>query len=172
MKTKQLYKSQTGFVNYGCFELEIRVGADKLPDLDSDNILNAADSAAKLIQSAVMEEVIKNNPAAQERAANEKASIIALFPGQPFVEEIPNGYCSDFCCKHRPWFVVTTPVGRVKLGWRKRVILIDWSETRSTKTSNKLFAGEDVTKGDRMIHAWSYEKAKEYIDAILNSVDN
>ena len=107
-----------------------------------------------------------------KRAAEEKVAILALFPGTPFVEEIPNGYCSQYCCKHLPWFIVTTQVGRVKIGWRKRVIQIDWSETRNTKNSEELFAKEDVTKEAKMIHAWSYEDAKRYLEAIIASALN
>jgi len=31
-----------------------------------------------------------------------------------------------------------------------------------------LFPNEDVTKESRMIHAWGYEKAKEYVDVLMN----
>ena len=85
-----------------------------------------------------------------------------------YVEEIPNGYCNRYCCKHLPWFVVTTKVGRITIGWRKRVINIDWEGSAITKKANELFPQEDVTKGDKLIHAWGYEKAKEYIGVLLS----
>ena len=60
-------------------------------------------------------------------------------------------------------------IGRFKIGWRKRAILLDWSETVGTKTSEELFKDEDVTKDTRMIHAWSLEHAKRYIESIVAS---
>ena len=154
---------------YGTFQLEIKVGGTVLPNLQIKSIYDAAYDAVEKIEDAIMTEIIKNNPEAQERARIEKSKIISLFPGEPFVEEIPNGYCSRHCCKHLPWFIVTTQVGRIKIGWRKSVIAIDWSETHRTKNSDELFAAENVTKEDRMIHAWSYDKAREYIKAIIES---
>lgn len=106
----------------------------------------------------------------QERIANaakEKEEILKLFEGKNiFVEEIPNGYCNQPCCVNLPWFIVTTPIGCIKIGWRKRVIAIDWARTIQRKTANELFPNEDVTKGAQDIHAWGYEKAKEYLDVI------
>jgi hypothetical protein len=66
--------------------------------------------------------------------------------------------------------VVTTNIGRVKIGWRKRVINIDWSDTVVKKKAEELFPEENVTKGGYdnhfYIHAWSYEDAKKYLDRI------
>ena len=41
---------------------------------------------------------------------------------------IPNEYCSGGCCSHRPWFLFDTPYGKIKIGWRKRVISISFLE--------------------------------------------
>ena len=99
-------------------------------------------------------------------AKEEKAKLIAAFGGRPiFVEEIPNEYYSKGRYA-RPWLMVTTPAGHFKIGWRKRVIQIDWSRTTVKDWARELFASEDTTKDDQMIHAWSYEKAKEYINRI------
>jgi hypothetical protein len=61
-----------------------------------------------------------------------------------------------------PWWLVKTPAGMIEIGWRKRVISIDWTDTnvRTTITS------DDVTKSTTMVHAWSIEKALEYLKAL------
>ncbi|MDD5290290.1 MAG: hypothetical protein PHT40_03805 [Patescibacteria group bacterium] len=86
---------------------------------------------------------------------------------------LSNEYCScDHCA---PWFTVGTGFGLIKIGWRKRVIKIDWNAMAATlKACNKLpkksiislFQNEDVTKGENFIHAWGWEKAEEYLSRI------
>ena len=104
-----------------------------------------------------------------------KENISLTCPAILDVEEIPNEYCKDYCCVHKPWFNVKTPQGTIKIGWRKRVINITWPEGIN-KNGNELFPNEDVTKytvGNlHTIHAWGYDKAKEYLAKILNTVPN
>ena len=38
--------------------------------------------------------------------------------------ELPNGYTGLI---DHPWWLVKTSAGLIKIGWRKRVISIDWS---------------------------------------------
>lgn len=83
-----------------------------------------------------------------------------------YVEEIPNGYCSDWCCSQKPWFVVTTPKGRITIGWRKRVINIDWAGSKIT-VDGKNLPDTGVTYGATYKHAYGYDKAKEYLDLLL-----
>lgn len=102
-----------------------------------------------------------------DEIANAKYEIdqlILLFGSPIFVEKIMNGYD---CCSSRPWLIVTTKIGRIKIGWRKRVIQIDWSDSINHVKSDVLFASEDVTKENCLIHAWSYQKAKEYLEKII-----
>ncbi len=110
------------------------------------------------------------SPKVRAAAAKERADLVALFPEPIFVEPIPNAYCSRGCCVHRPWFIVTTGAGRIKIGWRKRVIHIDWGGSAVTAKAEELFPAEDVTKFDRAIHAWSLDKAREYINVLLGNV--
>lgn len=86
------------------------------------------------------------------------------------VDPIPNQYGSprDAYYLARPWAEVQTTVGKFVVGWRKRVIEIRWDETRIKSTATNLFPGEDVTKNDRMIHAWSLEKAAQYLKTIYS----
>lgn len=107
------------------------------------------------------------DPERQKLRNQKKEKMISLFNQPIYVEEIPNGYCSNGCCADKPWFIVTTKIGRIKIGWRKRVINIDWSDSENKTEAKVLFPDEDVTKYDRDIHACSYEKAKEYLDKII-----
>jgi hypothetical protein len=81
-------------------------------------------------------------------------------------ELILNKYCGDECCAHRPWFLFHTPLGGIKIGWRKRVISVEFQDNFRKFRLQKLFADEDVTKGDNHIHAWGYEKLYEYLKKV------
>ena len=77
------------------------------------------------------------------------------------LEGMPNQYCP---CEHcEPWQTVTTSIGDFVIGWRKRVISIEWAGRKYSE----LFVDEDVTKWDTGIHAWGAEKAVEYLKKIL-----
>lgn len=88
-----------------------------------------------------------------------------------YVKEVPNEYYSE---NIEPWYIVTTSVGPIKIGWRKRVINIDWSESDVKEVGKVLFKGEETTgtydyEYSKYIHTWSYEKAKEYVQKLLNT---
>lgn len=82
-----------------------------------------------------------------------------------YVKEIDNEYCGSRCCPHRVWCLVTTRLGVIKIGWRKSVIVIDWYASDCLLTPDEV-SSDDVTKGDRDIHAHGYEKATEYLTKI------
>ncbi len=161
--------AETLWGDSGVFKVEILVGGEKLPDLDQKPIQMAALEAIAKVRSEVLAAKIAVDPKEKEKAIQERTNIISLFPDPIFVEEILNGYCSQYCCRHLPWFKVTTKVGRFEIGWRKRVIQIDWTETRGTKTTKDLFPDENVTKSERSIHAWGLLNAKRYIAKVLDT---
>ncbi len=78
---------------------------------------------------------------------------------------VPNEYCG--CIRCAPWYDVATPIGTFRLGWRKRVINIDWSRINGIPTDS--FVGEDVTMGATFIHAWGNDKAAEYLSRMQRS---
>lgn len=82
---------------------------------------------------------------------------------------IPNQYCQ--CNKCSPWFIVSTPDGDIKIGWRKHVINISWLDNYTKFSAT--FEDEDVTKWFREdvrgIHAWSIEKCVEYLQLAKDS---
>jgi len=171
MEYKELYSVYKGG-GFGAFAIKILVAGTRLPDLKADesrNLRVLANNSADQIEAAIMERVMSTDPECQQASLHNRKDLLALFLQPIFVEEIPNGYCSRWCCKHLPWFIVTTSVGRFKIGWRKRVISIDWEGTVGTATSEQLFAAENVTKEAKLIHAWSLEKASIYIGAIIHS---
>ena len=58
-----------------------------------------------------------------------------------------------------PWFWVETPKGRIKIGWRKRVINIDWAKTALGATGSDIVEDPRVTHGHTYVHAWGPDKA-------------
>jgi len=161
--TKESYETN------GPFGIKILIAANKLPNLDEKSIFTATDKAIELIESAIKFKIKKEDPKTAIETTENRRIVNEIFNAPIFVEEIENGYCNRWCCKHLPWFVVTTSIGRFKIGWRKRVISIDWFETIGTDTADNLFTDENVTKYKKTIHAWSIEKAKQYVDTIIQS---
>jgi len=161
---KSVYRIET-FGTRGRFELEILVDINReLTETDNRNLREHAENIMKSLQ----EETINLDPQSKADALEQKTELLQAFGDRAiYVEEIPNGYCGEYCCKHLPWFVVTTTKGRITIGWRKRVIQIDWHDSEIEASAEELFPDEDVTKYDNLIHAWGYDKAKEYIETIL-----
>ena len=62
-----------------------------------------------------------------------------------------------------PWWVIVTPHGTFRMGWRKRVIEIDWSATGEKEVH---VTDDDVTKGDFLVHAWDEGFAVRYLEAL------
>lgn len=90
-------------------------------------------------------------------------------------QEIPNEYCGPKCCPHRVWLLMSTAEGIFKVGWRKRVMELDWRNMKGPwdrEKVKKLFEKEDVTKGEYFIHAWSYEKLVEYLKLLVSQPVN
>lgn len=147
------------------FNFGIRIDVDS-PCGVTERVRRLCYKVAAELEQAITRDFYANNADARKESDQERAALVALFGNETvYVEPIPNGYCSLACCEHRPWFIVTTKIGRIKIGWRKRVINIDWSETLAPKTAT-LFPSENVTKGEKSIHAWGYGKAREYIATI------
>lgn len=95
--------------------------------------------------------------------------LLSRFPSKIYAERIPNEYSNDAWGKMRPWYLVTTERGKFKIGWRKRVIVLDWSQSDIKSDAETLFPHEYVTKEGKMIHAGSYEDVERYIATIFAS---
>jgi hypothetical protein len=146
-------------------ELELLLDANReLTEVDKNNIRKHVEG----ILISLKDEKLNLDPKVKEEVAKEKRDILSLFSEQKiFVEEIDNEYMIHPYSKYYPWYVVTTPKGRIKIGWRKRVLNICWDDSIIKEKAEDLFPDEDVTKFDKTIHAWGYDKAREYIDLLL-----
>lgn len=149
---------------YGSFGIKILLAGRPITEKDGQ----ACRDAVEPIYNAFMAITVASDQEAIKSNAAERTAIIAVFGSsrKTYVEEIPNEYCSSWCCAGRPWFLITTKIGSIKIGWRKRIINIDWSRTAVRETAEQLFPGEDTTKDGYMIHAWGYDKAVQYIDKL------
>jgi hypothetical protein len=83
------------------------------------------------------------------------------------INKMPNLYWPDHpnydkAREESPWWAVNVEgEGVITLGWRKRVIHIDWSQT----SRRGEVTGDDVTKDDQSVHAWSLIDAIKYLRA-------
>jgi hypothetical protein len=81
-----------------------------------------------------------------------------------FAEDVPNQYDPR---RGTPWLRVTTVIGHITVGWRKRVIVVDWTGTTTSLQAKDLFAEESTTMDGQTIHAWGYPKAAVYVNKLL-----
>jgi len=154
------------------------IGVKVLVMLDRE--FNEADASAgwrvirDLFASLEMESARLNPKTAEERQ-KEKTDIEKCFTDADFpaiyMEQIPNEYWGDKdpMALRSPWYNVATKIGFFKVGWRKRVLVLDWERTEVKTTADTLFQNEDVTKGERMIHCYGYGKATEYLKRVMSS---
>ena len=89
----------------------------------------------------------------------EGAGIVLQTP----MRTIPNEYHNEW---DNPWFLLDTDKGLIRIGHRKKVIHIDWYNSDIEHTGDDLFDDQEVTTGERMVHAWGSEKAIEYLKRI------
>lgn len=123
----------------------------------------------------------------RERKQREQYQAIVAGAGLFFaIDPIPNGYSDDGL----DWALIRTPLGDIKMGWRKRVIALDWANVVETLeemrrpakrdfddwkareafaahfTGQALFPNEDVTRWETGIHAWSTLRAGTYLQVV------
>jgi hypothetical protein len=89
------------------------------------------------------------------------------------IRALPDGYSYDpdddryfSTPPYQVWWFVKTAVGWIEIGWRKRVININW-EDLPVRT---IVTDDNVTKNFEMVHAYSEEKAIEYLAALSREI--
>jgi hypothetical protein len=63
--------------------------------------------------------------------------------------------------REQPWWLVWTKHGPILIGWRKRVIQIEWPDL--IHKVKCIVTKDDVTKEETLVHAWTTWKAVEYL---------
>lgn len=150
------------------FILEIRV-LQKRPINKTDE--EAIWKAAGEIKEALYSEDERVDPerikAKEEWIKKAKETFRGALFDLVFTEMIPNEYWNR---PSSPWLIVTTQFGHFKVGWRKRVIVIDWTKTILEATAEQIFPNEKVTMEGKMIHAWGYDDMLKYLIQIRNAL--
>lgn len=76
--------------------------------------------------------------------------------------ELPDGYWPkhpNYDDVRQPWWLVRTEIGCIKIGRRKRVWSVDWSDTGV----RGIVTGDQTTKNEDLVHAWTAPKLLEYL---------
>lgn len=104
-------------------------------------------------------------PLGEAGMAKEHVEAMFLLAGIPIteMESMPNQYYHEYT---DPWWTVSTPKGKIVIGWRKRVLSISWPDTHCAVRVTK----DSVTIDDYMVHAWSYAKAVEYLTELRRAL--
>jgi hypothetical protein len=171
------YEQFLGYEHYGskgnlAFKVFVKMNREPTPT-DKHTMYKVQD----LLVEELGKETTRLDPEEIEGAKTERREILSCFPQPIYVEEIPNGYCSRYCCSLKPWFIVTTSKGRFKIGWRKSVIHLEWTDSAVKADASKIFPkeeawpGYETTQFDKTIHAHGLEKAAEYVRRILEYHD-
>jgi hypothetical protein len=76
----------------------------------------------------------------------------------------PNTYRYWYVRALNPWWLVETQYGKILYAPRKRVVSIDWSETKF----RGIISEDDTTKGDTFIHSWVDKSTEKYLKELFN----
>lgn len=161
-----MHYERVGFhESHGQISLGVQVFVG-LENMTQEEIAIAGNMASECHEKLLLHR-INNDPKNIACLHEEKKAFLSLFPSLVYVKEETNPYWPTYTFKKK--FVVTTQKGPIAVWWRKRVIVIDWSQSEIKSFAEDLFPDENVTKSDWLIHADSYAKAKEYINKVMAS---
>ncbi len=156
----------------GNFDGAVHITSEKYEALDEkikNNISYKAQEYLCVIRHIIEIEWTKEYE--QEKRQENISELTKLFADAGFetihVKVIDNQYSADACYYTNPWLIVTTRKGPITIGWRKRVINLDWSDSDITADGRELFKNEKTTKDKYYIHCWSKNKAIEYLKKLL-----
>jgi hypothetical protein len=180
---KQVYKSESYGGNTalkdipGVAGIQISILTNSTPEeMQSLYLHRSADQAEKEITEYFLkssEELVQKKLQLKREfeEAFEKSGLPAVY-----MEEIPNEYWPEPYVIGRalsPWFVCTTRVGHFKVGWRKRVIVLDWERTDVKANGETIFPEEYAdscsTVGEHYIHT-NWDNLPKHIALVAKQI--
>lgn len=160
---------------FGRTGIEIHVPKALIDGLTTDTRYEVSRLAEQALELICLDKA-RRDPTMIKTAAERRAKLIGMFSGLTYawVEEIPNGYgLPHWYTIIDPWFKVYTNRGPITVGWRRRVINIDWSLIDQAADAAVVFPKEHragyPTTGNHYIHAYSYEDGYTYLHAIMDA---
>lgn len=102
----------------------------------------------------------------------DQARAVFLLAGLPVTSlyRLENGYWPDAYVEMKaksPWWLGMTEYGPIRIGWRKRVIEIVWTDIPVRIAA---LTTDNVTKWDCGVHAYSYGHAVDYLSQLRTLV--
>jgi len=166
---KKIIAIETWGGTAGGYKVELNLELTKDRELTQDEVY-FAHTKVQEIMAHIDTNTIKTSVEFIKNTASEREQLLNCFGDHKiYAKEIPSEYGNL-----EPWFLVTTPKGVIKIGWRKRVINIDWSDSDiKFKTDAEAAIAIEIedlhhTHGRDYVHAYGYAKATKYIQRLLN----
>lgn len=149
------------------FRIGVHIQIAGIPVSDEDGYLCMRH--AESLKLELLTAQVKRDPEVAKQKQEVVSRLSACFPEPIHVRQVPNEYCGQWCCEHLPWLIVTTKRGAFKIGWRKRVISLDWSGSDVAATAEAWISRPSLVTCSSGNNAWSYEDAARYVAAVLKS---
>lgn len=116
-----------------------------------------------------MQDMIEKYWAQNEKADRQIVQLVEL-AGFEFVEkwELVNQYWkrSGYVPGMGSWWLFDTGFGMLRVGWRKRVLEIDWSNMKY----RGVITDDNVTKSSTLVHAHTINDALKYLQTLRREI--
>ena len=95
---------------------------------------------------------------------SEKIMALVLLAGMKHTEahKLPNGYCRT---NPEPWMLFVVEGGTFTIGWRKRVISVEWTVKDADPITEEDLKW--ITHGPRHFHAYDYQQALLFLTRVV-----
>jgi len=156
-----------GSQGYNHFFGSVQVKCEEFDELSDEEKKNISHKVSQYLES-LHEEIMKahkrqTNPAARINYAEKLASIFETAGFEvPYLKIVDNEYSNSYHYYDQPWVTLYTDKGPIKVGWRKRVIHLEWDQLHINMYADEIFPKEKTTKGPYHIHCWGEDKLSEY----------